>query len=64
MAETDVSGQEVYGPLTVPVFGPGVVYDVENARFMDQKRVCAASSPHRLILSHLLHPTASERRLL
>ena len=34
--------QEVYGPLTVPVFGRGVVYDVDNARFMDQKRVCVS----------------------
>ncbi|ETI25136.1 hypothetical protein G647_04508 [Cladophialophora carrionii CBS 160.54] len=35
----DLNAEEVYGPLTVPVFGPGVVYDVDNARFMDQKRL-------------------------
>ncbi|KAI1625340.1 cytochrome P450 [Exophiala viscosa] len=35
----DLNAEEVYGPLTVPVFGRGVVYDVENARFMDQKRL-------------------------
>lgn len=40
MAKVSDSHQEVYGPLTVPVFGRGVVYDVDNARFMDQKRVC------------------------
>jgi sterol 14alpha-demethylase len=35
----DLSAEEVYGPLTVPIFGPGVVYDVDNAKFMDQKRL-------------------------
>ncbi|KIY03046.1 uncharacterized protein Z520_01512 [Fonsecaea multimorphosa CBS 102226] len=35
----DLNAEEVYGPLTVPVFGRGVVYDVDNARFMDQKRL-------------------------
>ncbi|CAK1362688.1 Eburicol 14-alpha-demethylase [Cercospora beticola] len=35
----DLNAEEVYGPLTVPVFGKGVVYDVDNAKFMDQKRV-------------------------
>ncbi|KAK5259659.1 Sterol 14-alpha demethylase cyp51c [Exophiala xenobiotica] len=35
----DLNAEEVYGPLTVPVFGPGVVYDVDNSRFMDQKRL-------------------------
>ncbi|KAJ9611188.1 Sterol 14-alpha demethylase cyp51c [Cladophialophora chaetospira] len=44
----DLNAEEVYGPLTgksplslkpLPVFGRGVVYDVDNARFMDQKRL-------------------------
>lgn len=35
----DLNAEEVYGPLTIPVFGKGVVYDVDNARFMDQKRM-------------------------
>ena len=35
----DLNAEEVYGPLTVPVFGPGVIYDVDNARLMDQKRL-------------------------
>lgn len=35
----DLNAEEIYGPLTVPIFGPGVVYDIDNARFMDQKRV-------------------------
>ncbi|KAF7190974.1 Sterol 14-alpha demethylase [Pseudocercospora fuligena] len=35
----DLNAEEIYGPLTNPVFGEGVVYDVDNARFMDQKRL-------------------------
>lgn len=35
----DLNAEEIYGPLTVPTFGKGVVYDVDNARFMDQKRL-------------------------
>ncbi|KAI5369398.1 putative cytochrome P450 [Septoria linicola] len=35
----DLNAEEVYGPLTIPVFGKGVVYDVDNARFMDQRRL-------------------------
>jgi sterol 14alpha-demethylase len=35
----DLNAEEVYGPLTVPVFGKGVVYDIPNSRFMDQKRL-------------------------
>lgn len=35
----DLNAEEIYGPLTVPIFGPGVGYAVDNARFMDQKRV-------------------------
>jgi sterol 14-demethylase len=35
----DLNAEEVYGKLTTPVFGKGVVYDCSNERFMDQKRV-------------------------
>eukprot|EP00158_Paraphelidium_tribonemae_P002881 Partr_v1_DN25751_c0_g1_i1_m74634 putative Cytochrome p450 len=34
----EVSAEEAYKHLTTPVFGPGVVYDVENAVLMEQKR--------------------------
>ncbi|KPI42086.1 Eburicol 14-alpha-demethylase [Cyphellophora attinorum] len=34
----DLNAEEVYGPLTIPVFGKGVVYDVPNERFMEQKK--------------------------
>ena len=35
----DLNAEEVYGKLTTPVFGKGVVYDCPNERLMDQKRV-------------------------
>lgn len=35
----NVSAEEAYKSLTVPVFGPEVVYDVENAVLMEQKRL-------------------------
>ena len=38
----DLNAEEVYRPLTAPVFGKGVVYDCPNSRLMDQKRVCAS----------------------
>jgi sterol 14alpha-demethylase len=35
----DLNAEEVYGPLTIPIFGRGVIYDIPNARLMDQKRL-------------------------
>lgn len=35
----DLNAEEIYGKLTTPVFGKGVVYDCPNERLMDQKRV-------------------------
>ncbi|VUC22461.1 unnamed protein product [Clonostachys rosea] len=34
----DLNAEEVYGPLTVPVFGADVVYGCPNAKFMQQKK--------------------------
>ena len=36
----DVNAEEIYDVLTTPVFGTGVAYDVPNAKFMEQKKVC------------------------
>lgn len=38
----DLNAEEVYGKLTTPCFGKGVVYDCSNERLMDQKRVSFA----------------------
>ncbi|KAF3914338.1 hypothetical protein AA313_de0205932 [Arthrobotrys entomopaga] len=35
----DINAEEIYGPLTKPVFGKGVVYDCPNSKLMDQKRL-------------------------
>lgn len=35
----DVNAEEIYTPLTTPVFGGDVVYDCPNAKLMEQKKV-------------------------
>jgi hypothetical protein len=35
----DVCAEEVYSPLTTPVFGRHVVYDCPNSKLMEQKKV-------------------------
>ena len=35
----DVCAEEVYSPLTTPVFGRNVVYDCPNSKLMEQKKV-------------------------
>lgn len=35
----DLNAEEIYSPLTTPVFGQGVVYDCSNAMLMQQKKV-------------------------
>ncbi|KAF2725669.1 cytochrome P450 [Polychaeton citri CBS 116435] len=34
----DVNAEEIYSPLTTPVFGSDVVYDCPNAKLMEQKK--------------------------
>jgi sterol 14alpha-demethylase len=52
----DLNAEQIYGKLTTPVFGKGVVYDCPNERLMDQKRVsrspmrCASSRAATLVL--------------
>lgn len=41
----DANARDIYGDLTTPVFGKGVVYDCDDARFMEQKKVILTSSP-------------------
>jgi sterol 14-demethylase len=35
----DVNAEDIYTPLTTPVFGKDVVYDCPNAKLMEQKKV-------------------------
>ena len=39
----DVNAEEIYSPLTTPVFGSDVVYDCPNSKLMEQKKVSATS---------------------
>ena len=39
----DVCAEEVYSPLTTPVFGRNVVYDCPNSKLMEQKKVSEAA---------------------
>ncbi|EEP75746.1 cytochrome P450 51 [Uncinocarpus reesii 1704] len=39
----DVNAEEVYSPLTTPVFGSDVIYDCPNQKLMEQKKVSALS---------------------
>ncbi|KAH7310429.1 cytochrome P450 51A [Stachybotrys elegans] len=34
----DLNAEEIYGPLTTPVFGSDVVYDCPNSKLMEQKK--------------------------
>ncbi|KAI4268113.1 MAG: hypothetical protein L6R35_006790 [Caloplaca aegaea] len=34
----DANAEDIYSPLTTPVFGMGVVYDCPNAKLMEQKK--------------------------
>ena len=64
----DVNAEEVYSPLTTPVFGKEVVYDCPNAKLMEQKKVREAPTIYKSIsddqtsLSNLgSHRTPSDR---
>jgi hypothetical protein len=35
----DLCAEEIYGPLTTPIFGKDVVYDCPNSKLMEQKKV-------------------------
>ncbi|KAI0197850.1 cytochrome P450 [Astrocystis sublimbata] len=34
----DVNAEEIYSPLTTPVFGPNIIYDCPNSQLMEQKK--------------------------
>jgi len=49
----DLNAADIYGPLCTPVFGPGVVYDCPNTRFMEQKRFMKAGFSTAALESHV-----------
>ncbi|THY01900.1 Cyp51A [Aureobasidium pullulans] len=48
----DVSADEVYGPLTTPVFGPDVVCDCPNWKVMEQKKFVKFGLTQHALESH------------
>ena len=38
----DLNAEDIYSPLTTPVFGKDVVYDCPNSKLMEQKKVCGS----------------------
>ena len=51
----DVNAEEIYSPLTTPVFGKDVVYDCPNSKLMEQKKV-SIGKPRDTLLSCILTP--------
>ncbi|THC92187.1 hypothetical protein EYZ11_008346 [Aspergillus tanneri] len=49
----DVNAEEIYGLLTTPVFGSDVVYDVPNAKFMEQKKFIKFGLTQSALESHV-----------
>lgn len=49
----DVNAEEVYSPLTTPVFGSDVVYDCPNAKLMEQKKFIKFGLTQSALESHV-----------
>ncbi|RGP77082.1 cytochrome family 51 sterol 14-demethylase [Fusarium longipes] len=49
----DANIQEVYGPLTIPVFGSDVVYDCPNSKLMEQKKFVKFGLTQKALESHV-----------
>ncbi|KAF6809470.1 14-alpha sterol demethylase Cyp51A [Colletotrichum plurivorum] len=49
----DINAEEIYGPLTIPVFGSDVVYDCPNSKLMEQKKFVKFGLTHRALEAHV-----------
>ncbi|KAL4886983.1 cytochrome P450 [Aspergillus karnatakaensis] len=49
----DVNAEEVYSPLTTPVFGSDVVYDCPNSKLMEQKKFIKFGLTQAALESHV-----------
>lgn len=59
----DVCAEEVYSPLTTPVFGSHVVYDCPNSKLMEQKKVRSGSSRiYRVRITNISLPLVRQIR--
>ena len=44
----DLNAEQIYSPLTTPVFGKDVVYDCPNSKLMEQKKVSKARNDPKI----------------
>lgn len=58
----DLNAEEIYSPLTTPVFGKDVVYDCPNSKLMEQKKVNGIQC--QLIADANMHASWSNLALL
>lgn len=49
----DVNAEEIYGPLTIPVFGSDVVYDCPNSKLMEQKKFVKFGLTQKALEAHV-----------
>lgn len=49
----NVNAEEIYGPLTTPVFGSDVVYDCPNSKLMEQKKFVKYGLTQKALESHV-----------
>ncbi|KAL4804504.1 cytochrome P450 [Aspergillus unguis] len=49
----DLNAEEVYGPLTTPVFGSDIVYDCPNSKLMEQKKFIKFGLTQSALESHV-----------
>lgn len=50
---SDLNAEEIYGPLTTPVFGSDVVYDCPNSKLMEQKKFVKFGLTQRALEDHV-----------
>lgn len=49
----DINAEEIYGPLTIPVFGSDVVYDCPNSKLMEQKKLVKFGLTQQALEAHV-----------
>lgn len=49
----DVNAEEIYSPLTTPVFGRDIIYDCSNTKLMEQKKFIKFGLTHDLLVSYV-----------
>ncbi|KAF4994105.1 hypothetical protein FGRMN_6020 [Fusarium graminum] len=49
----DANAEEIYGPLTIPVFGSDIVYDCPNSKLMEQKKFIKFGLTQKALESHV-----------